>query len=435
MAKPVTDNAESTANRRALAINPLMAKAGAALAAYEVGTQLTARVHTWWTNRNTYKVSVDEDDPVFEEVHDWLLNLIPSTEHKDLKVITGERSGPGPVYVDDSTDPGGSTTEPESLPPIRVVIDDASSHRLLIEGHRVKVSLTKPENATSDSSRSAWKQPQVVTFWTRSPEAQAAVVSTIDGMRKPRSAREPVLNMVTQWGSWRRRNDLPKRTLESVFLPTEQKQRIVDDIAQFLGEEEKYNRLGMPYHRGYLWHGPPGTGKTSLAKAIATHFRRDLWYVPLADLESESGLLNLIAEVRAGSVLLLEDIDCLHAAVSRQNGTGPGLTTGSLLNALDGVATPHGLISIVTTNHFEQLDPGLTRAGRMDRIEELGLPSPSVVADMLRYFYGVETGWANDVSLSQAEIVEIFKRNDDVGMAEVEIFKQSESAYRAQLPE
>jgi chaperone BCS1 len=162
-----------------------------------------------------------------------------------------------------------------------------------------------------------------------------------------------------------------------------------------------------------MLYGVPGTGKTSLFKGLATHFGLDMWYIALGDLKDESNLMGLISEVQPRSMLLLEDIDTVRISHER-NQDGPGITMSSLINALDGVATPHGLISCMTTNHFDVLDPALIRAGRMDLIEEIGLPGPNEIAGMFQHFYGqAPLNGINVPGLSQAEIAEVFKRHFD----------------------
>ena len=60
--------------------------------------------------------------------------------------------------------------------------------------------------------------------------------------------------------------------LASVVLEPGEKEHLLQDMAQFRRSKQRYERLGVPYHRGYLFYGPPGTGKTSLVSALAAHF-------------------------------------------------------------------------------------------------------------------------------------------------------------------
>jgi chaperone BCS1 len=180
-------------------------------------------------------------------------------------------------------------------------------------------------------------------------------------------------------------------------------------------------KLALPWHRGYMFHGPPGTGKTSMVKALANEFKLDLWYVSLGDLKEEASLINLLSEVSPRSILLLEDVDTIQLTHDRDEEpkakSPTNISLSSLLNALDGVATPHGLVTVMTTNHFDRLDPALTRAGRMDRVEELAYPGTREVDALYQRFYGSPLpSWSHGeavVPMSQAEVSEVFKRHLD----------------------
>src|SRR5438046_7363336 len=109
------------------------------------------------------------------------------------------------------------------------------------------------------------------------------------------------------------------RLLESVVLQSGDKDRLVEDIARFRSSKQRYSRLGVPYHRGYLFYGPPGTGKTSLVSALAAHFGLSVYIVNLSDF-SDRSLMSAINDVPAHSVLLFEDIDCMKSSQSREIG-------------------------------------------------------------------------------------------------------------------
>lgn len=65
-------------------------------------------------------------------------------------------------------------------------------------------------------------------------------------------------------GDWQKATTKSDRPWESVILPTGVKDTLLKDATEFIQEEAYYRRLGLPYRRGYLLHGPPGSGKTSL---------------------------------------------------------------------------------------------------------------------------------------------------------------------------
>ena len=90
------------------------------------------------------------------------------------------------------------------------------------------------------------------------------------------------------------------RVLESVVLEAGEKEHLLQDIAQFRRSKQRYERLGVPYHRGYLFYGPPGTGKTSLVSALATHFGLSIYVINLTDF-TDRRLMSAVNQVPANS--------------------------------------------------------------------------------------------------------------------------------------
>jgi mitochondrial chaperone BCS1 len=196
------------------------------------------------------------------------------------------------------------------------------------------------------------------------------------------------------------------RLLESVILEPGEKEHLLEDMAQFRRSKQRYERLGVPYHRGYLFYGAPGTGKTSLVSALAAHFGLSIYTVNLADFNDRS-LVSAVNQVPASSVLLFEDIDCMRGSQSRsgadscggQNGPAPpstkennnstqnGVTLSGLLNVLDGFHAPDGVLFIMTTNHIEKLDQALRRPGRIDFTLYLGKASKHQKVELYHRFF------------------------------------------------
>jgi chaperone BCS1 len=173
-------------------------------------------------------------------------------------------------------------------------------------------------------------------------------------------------------GSWWDSRELSPRSLDTIYLPAGEIDSIVDDIQQFLSIKDKYRMLGIPWRRGLCFHGPPGTGKSSLVQALATHLELPLYYLNVAGVEKSEDLQRLINTVCNRSILLIEDIDCVPAARERKfdkdgDEITKGLVASDLLNVIDGVVATEGRLLIMTTNHRERLDPALVRKGRIDR--------------------------------------------------------------------
>lgn len=152
------------------------------------------------------------------------------------------------------------------------------------------------------------------------------------------------------------------------------------------------SRAGIPYRRGYLLHGAPGSGKSSFITALAGALDQGICLLNLSERGlTDSKLTHLLAHLPDSSLLLLEDIDAAfhgRAAPASEDGFVPGVTFSGLLNALDGVASAESRVVFMTTNHVERLDPALIRPGRVDLALELGDADGHQVRELLRRFYG-----------------------------------------------
>lgn len=163
-------------------------------------------------------------------------------------------------------------------------------------------------------------------------------------------------------GEW---SSIPMRTADTVILPEGLFEEIVREIKTFTTYEQIYGMLGVPYHHGIMLHGSPGTGKSSAAQAIAASFRRQVYSASLGIFENDDAFVKFIRRVNSNSIVLLEDVDCAKAAVSREENQN-GVSMETLLNVLDGVLSPHGCIFILTTNHPENIGEAVVRPGRVD---------------------------------------------------------------------
>lgn len=163
----------------------------------------------------------------------------------------------------------------------------------------------------------------------------------------------------------------PKRSLDTVMLPKKDLDNIINVLDQFDEQEDWYLKHQVPYQLGILLHGPPGTGKTSLIKAIASYADRDITYVN--DVENLSNAAQRVND----SIIVAEEIDTFGLERGRESEDDFFMGFGKkalrdVLNAMDGIISNHGRILIMTTNHPEVLDEAMVRPGRIDLHIEIG---------------------------------------------------------------
>lgn len=184
-----------------------------------------------------------------------------------------------------------------------------------------------------------------------------------------------------------------KRPIESVILDEGVKERIVADIRDFLDSSKWYYDRGIPYRRGYLLHGPPGSGKSSFIQALAGHLDYNIAILNLSERGLTDDRLNhLLTIIPKRTLVLLEDADAAFNNRRMQTDTdgyrGANVTFSGLLNALDGVASAEERILFLTTNHIERLDSALIRPGRVDMTVRIGEATWWQASRLWDRFYG-----------------------------------------------
>ena len=184
-----------------------------------------------------------------------------------------------------------------------------------------------------------------------------------------------------------------KRPLESVILDKGLKESIISDVKGFLGSAKWYYDRGIPYRRGYLLHGSPGSGKSSFIRALAGELDYNIAVLNLSERGLTDDRLNyLLTKTPKRTLVLLEDADAAFGkdrSHSDEDGyRGMNVTFSGLLNALDGVGSAEERILFLTTNHVERLDSALVRPGRVDMEVRLGDVTRWQVAKMWDRFYG-----------------------------------------------
>ena len=258
--------------------------------------------------------------------------------------------------------------------------------------------LTREERQQRESGGSRSKLHLRMLGRTRQP-LEALVEEIVEhGIRAMRE--QDLVRVNDDGGSWRMLEAGESRRLESVVLPDGERERVLADMQRFISRREWYSSRGIPYRRGYLFFGPPGSGKTSLARSLAHELGLTLFVLDLSSMRiTDHQLFALLAQVPPRSMILVEDVDRtrpIAAQAARAKSNKPtdagGATISGLLNAVDGPTSGEGRVLVFTTNNPARLDPALLRPGRVDYRLEFRAADPGQAREIfLRFFPGEVT--------------------------------------------
>lgn len=181
-------------------------------------------------------------------------------------------------------------------------------------------------------------------------------------------------------------------TYEDIGGLHEQIQRIREMIELPLRYPELFQKLGIEPPKGVLLYGPPGCGKTLLAKAVATEAEANFILVNGPEImnkyygESEARLREIFrkAEENAPSIIFIDEIDAIAPKRSEVTGEVEKRVVAQLLALMDGLESRGQVIVIGATNRPNALDPALRRPGRFDREIEIGIPDRNARREILQ---------------------------------------------------
>ena len=199
-------------------------------------------------------------------------------------------------------------------------------------------------------------------------------------------------------------------TFDQVAGADEEKEEL-QEIVEFLRDPDKYLQLGAHIPKGVLLVGPPGTGKTPLAKSVAGE--ADVAFLSLSGSDfvemyvcvGASRVRDLFEQAKKQSpaIVFIDEID----AVGRQRGSGLGgghdereQTLNQLLVEMDGFTANSGVVVLAATNRVDILDPALLRPGRFDRQVYVGLPDIKGREEILKV-HARNKPLAEDVDLAE----------------------------------
>ena len=339
--------------------------------------QIPSQLWQWIVSQSTMTITVKDEDVAFRWVKEWFL------EQKFLKRVR---------WLDLDTTLRGAEL---------AMIPAPGRHRFFRGRRPFWVWFYRSEETKAGASR----RMESLTFRTIGRDTRVLREFVREIVACHHSKHSVASDLYVYNDGWECVDAYSPRLLESVLLKPGEKEHLLADLQRFRTSRERYRKLGVPYHRGYLLYGPPGTGKTSLVSAFAEKLGMSIYAVNLTEMNDRT-LKTAMNWIPEGSVVLFEDIDCMRAGHRRQS-TGAeekpqpvaaggqndavsvmlGVTLSGLLNVLDGFHAPENVIFVMTTNDVDALDPALLRPGRIDYKLFMGRAAESQKAELYRRFF------------------------------------------------
>jgi len=269
------------------------------------------------------------------------------------------------------------------------------------------VAASVPYVSFADGTRHKWSEWLIVNRHEVTAALNMLGPLLADGPRRIRmiGGRDvPLWNQQCDW--------------ESLVLDAQVVSSVKDDFTFFLQREDWFRRFRLPFRRGYLLYGPPGNGKTSVVRVMASHPAIRAFSLDFSNEELRNDALTELFEAAshwAPALIILEDLERLYGNEDDgQNRTR--ITLQHLLNCLDGVGSKDGIVVVATANHPDRLDRAiLNRPGRFDRVVPFHPPSAdlrrryfSKLADVPFDYDGIATAAKQSEGFSFAQIREAY---------------------------
>lgn len=254
--------------------------------------------------------------------------------------------------------------------------------------YQIEVEITESkEFKGSGSGLAKWIDVYVNIFASNLTEAEKVFIKfCVDAMNimQPIDEFKLAVQIYDPKCGWRHISNLSKRPMDTIYIDPIAKQKLMNDIQNFVNDEEEYIKFGIPYKRCYLFHGKAGSGKTSLILALASLLKRNISIFPFSVGITDATFIAAISQLNNDRILVLEDLDALF--INRNTHDTNTVSFSALLNVLDGACRKDKMITFITSNYIKLLDSALLRPGRVDYLMEFSFAGKNQIKEMYDKF-------------------------------------------------
>lgn len=350
--------------------------------------------------RFTLTLDVREGDAAFDALQVWLAKHPDAKRSRRFQVVRGEGEGRASTAA---THGYQVDSGPSREPPVWNLTPGMGRHFVRWRGRWVTIE----RSAQGEQRNATGARPQEALQLRMLGVRPGALRDLVNDVTADAQKGDSVEIYMWNAHGYRFTGRRLKRSLDTVHLEPSLKAGLLADIRRFRDARQWYADRGIPWRRGYLLEGPPGTGKSTLIFALASALDLPVYIVSPSMVFSDGALMEAMLSA-SGGVVVIEDFDAFKQTGARparersleerllsQTPRSPwdrgddetGVTLSGLLNAIDGIAAAEGRILFLTSNDPAAIDPALLRPGRVDVRAHLGLAGREIAEAMFGGFF------------------------------------------------
>ncbi|KAG6852448.1 hypothetical protein C0991_011883 [Blastosporella zonata] len=357
------------------------------------------------------RASFDNDDQSYEWILVWLSKQPSWSKTRDMQITTSSSGGNSSAVVLEGEEDYSRSMFSKSSRKISYLPSTSLTYSLWFKRRWMTIRRMQQQSSPMYGYFGEKENTLHISILTRDHNILTDLLQEARRLYMADQEHSMCIYVSDNENNWNHVACRARRSLNSIVLDPGVKDVLLEDARDFLQSKSWYAERGIPFRRGYLLYGAPGTGKTSMIHCMAGELRLDVYIISLSrsglDDASLSKLVNALPE---RCVALMEDIDAAFTHGVSRSGTSenndelkksnsgqpaaPGtmptpsrLSLSGLLNALDGVGAQEGRILFATTNRYSALDPALCRPGRMDLHVEFKNASKYQARELFDRFY------------------------------------------------